>query len=374
MLFISFSDLFLPAQMILKYFLFWRIALFIITYLGSQFLPLAANGGLGAIGPNKPFDYWLSWAQWDGGHYYQIAQRGYFASIEYAFAPLFPILIKIISPIFFGNLLITGLIISNLSFLLFLYLIHKFVKAKFTASIANTTIISLIVFPTTYFAAAYYSESIFLLLAILSFYLLHLKKYTLASLFAGFALLTRFVGIFLFFSLTINYLEDIKFNVKRINHKIIVFFLSLLPFAAYCFYLNIKFADPFYFFTAQANWYRAISHPLTTIYHYIAVNTFTRPFRDYLELFLTLLFLIILLLGHRKIPFSWWLFSFFALIIPVSTGTLMGMPRYLLASFGTFIILAIYLSKTKLRYLVWTISLALQFALATMFINGFWTA
>lgn len=360
--------------MILSFFLIWRLALFIITYIGSKTFPLAANTGIGAISQNSKFDFWASWAQWDGGHFYYISKLGYFAPNEYAFFPAYPYLIKFISLFLFGNAILAGLLISNLAFLAFLYLFYDYAKVKLSKEGALTSTVTLLLFPTAYFAVAMYSEGLFLLLTILFFRKLDRKKYLHAAIFAGIAALTRFVGLVLAFCLAVELLQEIKKPAGKIKEKLLAFVISLLPFVAYCTYLFKKFHDPFYFLTVESTWHRTLTNPITTFYSYLATFQVHRPINDRLDVLLPLLFLIILILGFKKIPLTLWIFSALVVLIPASSGTLSSMPRYLLASLGTFAIAGGYLQNNKLRYVLWAISALGQIALAIMFVNGHWTA
>src|SRR4030042_2473530 len=70
--------------------------------------------------------HWIvSKANFDGIFYLRIAQNGY-SQFEQAFFPLYPFLIKSLSPIFANNLLITGLIISNACFVVGLFFFNKY--------------------------------------------------------------------------------------------------------------------------------------------------------------------------------------------------------------------------------------------------------
>ena len=206
--------------MILRIFLFWRFGLFLITYLGSMTIPLVANGGVGAIGTNKQFGYWASWAQWDGGHYLDIAQHGYILNSDFAFFPIYPLLIKSTSFFLANNFLISGLLISNISFVIFLFIFYKLVKEKYSESIAFHSVITFLVFPTTFFAVSYYSESIFLLLVVLIFVSLNRQQFLQASIVASIASLTRFIGVFLLLPLVYFYFARINFKLKRINGQL----------------------------------------------------------------------------------------------------------------------------------------------------------
>ena len=360
--------------MIIKIFLLWRIGLFAATYIGSKVYPLMANGGIGAVGPGKNFDFFASWAQWDGGHYYNIALRGYFGPNEYAFFPLYPALIRAASPLTFGNTLIAGLLISNIFFVIFLHVFYNLTAKLHNKKTALTATVTLMTFPTAFFAAALYSEGLFLLIIALFFTQLQEKKYLKAALLVGLASLTRLVGIALSLSVALEFAKETSWNFKKISNKLLIIFVSLVPFLAYCAYLFNKFKDPFYFLTVQSTWHRQLTNPAQTVYEYISTVQRNKPFNDNLDVFLTLFFIVVLVLGRKKISVSLWIFSALAILIPSASGTLTSMPRYLLASLGVFIILGSYLEAKKIKYLVWSASLLGQIALTIMFVNGHWVA
>ncbi len=369
--------------MILKIFLIWRVLLFLLTYLGSTLFPKVANGGLGAIGPGKSFDFLASWAQWDGGHFINIARLGYFNPQEYAFFPLFPNLIRFVSVFTFGNLIVAGLIISNVSFLAFLIIFHKLIKIKFSPKVADTATFTFLIFPTAFFGVAVYSESVFLLLAVATFYFLQKKKFLYAAAASALTSATRFVGIFLAIPVILSLLarhsgerSDSRIDSGRARMtKLILIPISLSGLFLYSLYLYLKFGDPFYFSTVESIWHRSYVNPVSTIFSYLTVNPFNKPFNDYLDLASTIGFILILALGFKKIPRSWWFFSLFVILVPASTGTLTSMPRYVLCAFPVFVLMGIYLKdKLWLRAVIWSLFLVLQVALAIMFVNGFWTA
>lgn len=355
---------------ILNLFLLWRLGLLIITYLGSLTFPLVANRGLGAVDTARHFDFWASWAQWDGGHYYDIAQSGYNQPEDFAFFPLYPILVKITSSAAGFDNLTVGLLISNLAALAFLYLLSNLTKLRFNQKIAATTTITFLLFPTTFFTVAFYSESVFLLIVAVAFLTLWQKKYLLASVAISLASLTRGVGVFLIISAVYS-------SLSRINSKILHLVPSVFGIALYMIYLAATTNDPLKFLNVQGLWQRTITDPVSTVVSYLW-SLFTmqaRPINDWLDLGFTLLFLMVLILGARKIPSSLWIFSMLAILIPASTGTLTSMPRYLLSSLGVFIIIGQFLEdKPRLKITFWTISLLLQIMFAVRFVNGYWVA
>ena len=125
-----------------------------------------------------------AWNRWDSGHFTYIAIHGYDAAWRTAFFPLFPLLegipsllIKHLDPF------ITGLIVSNLADLVILIVLYRLVQEDFDRNQAYRTVLYLSVFPTAFFFAAAYTESIFLCLILLSFYHMRQSHWWLAGLF-----------------------------------------------------------------------------------------------------------------------------------------------------------------------------------------------
>src|SRR3990167_3147588 len=255
--------------MILKIFLFWRLGLLLITYLGSFTFPLVANGALGAIGPGRQFDFWKSQAQWDSGHYLQIAERGYLLNSDFAFFPFFPALIKFFALILNGNYLLSGLLISNLAFVVFLLIFYKFVKDKYSKDIAFFATVTYLVFPTSFFAVSYYSESVFLLLVILTLKFLKDEKFLLASIATFFASLTRLFGIFLAISIVYSYFANIKFKFNKIDARMLHIVVAFLGLAVYSLYLFANFNSPLKFLNVQSFWLRQVVDPISTLFTYL---------------------------------------------------------------------------------------------------------
>jgi hypothetical protein len=352
-------------------FLTWRAALTLVTYAGSQIVPLVANGGAGSIGEGREFDYWSSWAQWDGGWFLQIAREGY-VDFATAFFPLYPMLIRALSSQL-GDEILSGLLISHVAFWAFLCLFHQLVKGRYGGGVALTATVTYLTFPTAFYGVALYSESLLLMLVAASLLFLERERLMAGSVFAGLAAATRLVGAGAFLPVGLYALPRWDWRRQTALRYAMAAVLCLLPLALYCFFLWHKYDDPLQFVEATKSWNRAPADPLTTFLDYFQHPPGTLHFA--IELGASLLFVTILVLGVRKIPLAWWLYSAFAVVIPLSSGLLMSIPRYVLASVGAFVIMGIVLHRwPRLKWCVWTASLALQAVLAIRFINGYWVA
>jgi len=104
---------------ILAFFAIWRTVLFVIAYFSPRIIQT-----FGArfpyyqerlISSGLPHFVW-SFGNFDGVHYLGIAKDGYAYQFTQAFFPLYPILVKLVNYIV-GNLVISGLLVSNVAFL-----------------------------------------------------------------------------------------------------------------------------------------------------------------------------------------------------------------------------------------------------------------
>src|SRR3989344_1173973 len=106
---------------VLLFFIAFRLVDWLISYLAPFFIPYLGFFPYKelALNYNLP-EFLTALANFDGAHYLLIAQY------QQAFFPLYPLLIRWLSPIFFNNHLLTALIISNISFLLGLFIFSKY--------------------------------------------------------------------------------------------------------------------------------------------------------------------------------------------------------------------------------------------------------
>lgn len=158
---------------IIKSFLIWLGFLFVILYFSQKFLPL-----------QKDFLGILPFSNFDGEHYISIAGRGYGFG-EHAFFPLYPMLISFLGKIFGSTLLsfnIAGILISLISFFLGLIGFFKLVKIDYSQKIVQLSLIFLLLFPTSFYFASVYTESLFFALAVWSIYFAREKKWLYAAI------------------------------------------------------------------------------------------------------------------------------------------------------------------------------------------------
>lgn len=192
---------------ILKYIFFlfigWKIVLSLIAYFGLSFLPVMLSPAeIGFVDSNT--DFWMKWANWDGGHFRGIAENGYLHPFQVVFFPLYPLLIR---ALMFLNIpsLWGGIIISNVSIVLGLFYLYKLVSLDFDQAVAKKTVFLTLAFPTAFYFNAVYSESLFLFLTVAAFYFARTRKWFLAYFFASFSAVTRLIGVVVILAISVEY-------------------------------------------------------------------------------------------------------------------------------------------------------------------------
>ncbi len=377
---------------IFKYFLGWRILLFIAAFLSIYLLPV-----FGARFPyadrvleitHLPNWIW-GFGNFDGVHYLRIAQDGYLAQYSQAFFPLFPILIRLFSFVFprVPNLdtnlftdpayFYSGIILSNLFFLAALYVFYKLINIDFKKDTAFLSVIFLLAFPTSYFFGSIYTESLFLLLTVSSVYLIRKGNFFWAAVLIALSTATRITGVLLI----PLYLVEAFQSKKGINY--IWTLITPLGILIYMYYLKTAFNDPLYFLTSQPVFGagrigNGIIFLPQVIYRYLKIflttNIFTLSFFNaFLEFTFTLVPLAYLIAFVKKMRLSYWVFSICALLLATLTGTFSSMPRYVLVP-TVFLLPYLIIQFRKYTRPAIFISAALGVILIMLFVRGYWVA
>lgn len=377
------------AKYIIFLFLIWRIFLFLPLWAGHEFISYRPGYEYTNIWkfikPYPPVDSFLlyPWSNFDGVHYLLIAGEGY--SSNGGFFPLYPMLINLISSMFgkvetYGMIqFFTALFVSNISFLLSLIVFYKLLRIDFPERTAFWSIIFLLAFPTSFFFASIYSESLFFLLLVLTFYLARKKKWIKVGFFSTALTAVRPVGITIFPVLIYMFIKEEKKILKSLP-----LYLTPLGLIGYSIFNKFKWNDWFYFIHAQGNFAnnRSVDSIIfipQTVFRYIKI-LINNPLSYYewwialLEISVFILVLFSLFIAwKKKIHYSYILYFILSFIIPTLSGTFSGLPRYSLALFPIFIILSLIL-KTPVRIIYISISIILLFILLMFFSRGYYIA
>jgi Gpi18-like mannosyltransferase len=357
----------------------WWLALIIFAFFFRSLLPSIANNQF--FLSNFALDvFFNSLTNWDGGHYIGIAQNGYLYFNQYAFFPFYPLLIKWLGNLFNNNYLLSSLLISNLALIFSIFLFNKLVSLDFDHQIRQRTLIYLLIFPSSFFLVAAYSESLFLLGVLASFYFVRLKKYLLASIFVFIASATRPIGILILLPILYEYLAHKEFQFKKIDINFFYLFTSSAGFLIYPIFLQFKFGNPLIFISSQSYWGRLPSQPANLIWESYLYLFSLKQFGSQNYALLAFNFGVVIfafwliIYSYKKIRPSYFIYSVLMLIVPLLTGSFSSMIRFILPVFPIFICLAM-LGENYLFDFYYKFQSSILFAiLFGLFVNGYWVA
>jgi Gpi18-like mannosyltransferase len=319
-----------------------------------------------------------SWARWDAPHYLYLAEHWYTAIGDEAnfivFFPLYPLILK---PVIFilGNAALSGITTSVVLFLLGLYFFYKLVATDYSEKIAGYAVISLAIFPTSYFFNSPYTESLFLLIFSVAMYAARRERWILAGIFSGLGAIARPFGFLILPAILAEWFLDKKRKLKHLPIMIIPTILSGLSYL----YLNkIIYGNPFEFQKILAvHWQKHLVSPIASV-----IDTWNRAFAGGLTNYVIMVGwaeAITITISWILIPFafkylrvSWALFYTLSILLFSSTSFVLSTPRYLLSIPPLFVLIALA-GKKYLFKIIWSFtSVAILLSLAILFARGQW--
>src|SRR5574341_711515 len=320
---------------------------------------------------------WLGiWQRFDANWYISIAENGY-GSIDGDdhFPPLFPMLVRLLKPLF-GSAFLSGLFISNLATLYVIKLLYDAYLEWGGTLAAKRAILFMLLYPTSFFLFNVYSESLFLMAALLSLHFMKTRSWVWAGFYAFCAILTRLQGAALIIPML--YLMWLDGPILR---KPPHWLGLMLPAIGGLFYLYLRSRQvtsgivPF----VESDWHAQLVPPWQTYWYAIRTllsDHFT--FVDVLNWIVVTLFIILLIAGWRKIPLEYNLYTAFSLLIilvrMVETQPLISMSRYSLTLFPAFFALGLTGENPWIqRFIAYTFIL-LNLYLSAQFFSWGWVA
>lgn len=314
----------------------------------------------------------LSLANWDGRHFLDIAKNGYTDNIQYAFFPLYPSLISLLSKFLNGNYHLSGFLINLASSFGIIYYFIKLLN-EYDLKVKIKILMYFLIFPTSFYLLAIYSEATFLLFTLMSFYFAKYKKFYISALFVSLSLITRISGVAVFAAFAYH----VYTTKKSLHEKILILAISLSGMVGYCGYLFYVTGNPFYFLISELTWDRSITLPGLNIFaavEYLAVfGIKPESYSILFDLIFTVFGLGIAIKVWKNLNLKYSIYSWISLLLPLTTALILSMPRFILVIFPLFIALSQIKSRIfNISYVV--ISLTLLFLFLNFFIRNIWVS
>jgi hypothetical protein len=285
---------------------------------------------------------------------------------KYAFFPLYPLsiaLFRLFLPLHLAAFVATNAI-SGLAFLMLYALTFTYFSDQ---ALAFRSLVLLIFYPFSVFYQAYYSEGLFLLLAVLSLYFLKKGRLGLSVLCGVLLTLARPVGLVIAIPLLILAIKQSAPAETRASRRAEKLgrqskrsligpidwgkcrMVCLVPFGLLPLFLLDYFKTGHwnYFAIAQHRWGFEGSAFLENFLHCVFVagsNFFRLKFLsdhdcqvDYIAM---VVFLALLIWSYRRLPLELWSFGVLLWLVPLLLKDLMSFSRYMSVVFPVFISLA----------------------------------
>lgn len=317
------------------------------------------------------------WARWDSGWFVRIAEHGYASGAgSAAFFPLYPTAVAVLGRALGNHFVLAAVIVSFTSALTAFVLLERLVRDRLGEAAAARTVLYLAVFPMTIFLQAAYSESLFLALALAAFLLAERGRFGLAGAAAGFALLTRGIGLVLLPALAL-----LAWRHESRARALASLLLAPALFLLYPLLLWIQTGHPLALFGAEGGpiWLRHISYagPIggvwdglraawagveqlasgSTAHRYWSIVQQPGPFAVAAINLENLAFLVLYaglaVVAWRRLPAAYALFATLSLLLPLATPSyrwpLLSMPRFGVVVFPFFMVLALLGARPRVH-------------------------
>jgi Gpi18-like mannosyltransferase len=229
------------------------------------------------------------------------------------------------------------------------------------------SLVFLLIYPTSFFLFGVYSESLFVVTALLSIRSMKTRSWGWAGFWAFCAILTRLQGAALLLPMLYLMWMDYPFLRKPVHWMGLT-----LPAIGGLFYLYLRSRQvtngvlPF----VESEWHARLVPPWET-YSYAIRTLFSGDFTfvDVLNWAVVTLFVMLLISGWRKIPLEYNLYVTGSLLIMliriVETQPLISMSRYSLTLFPAFFVLGLAGENLWIRR-----SIAYPFILLNMYLSA----
>lgn len=311
--------------------------------------------------------------RWDSYWYLDIAQNGYSLRGEedisnVVFFPLYPLLIRWVTPLVGNNPVLAGWLLSCVFLLLAAGLLTRLCEEFHPEFSPHLPLVFLLAHPAAFFLNAVYTESLFLFLSVATVLWARRRHFLFAGLCAALASATRLSGLFLCAFLLI---EFVQINGWRTIWTRRILPLAIAPLGTIAFFLYhwITFGDFFLYLEAQSHFGRDFSVNLADL----TFNHHAGLANNLLDWSHTLVAFTLAIVVCCRLRWSYGAYMLISLLVPLSTGSALAMPRYSMVLFPMYMIAAAV--RSPLAKNSWLFASTLFLALDIIrFVNHYWTS
>ncbi len=382
----------------------------LVAFLGRRFGPaklflavaawVLALGAWGMVARTYlPIEHRLRWeiplelraplyAKFDSGWYLAIIEWGYGKPppdgkpSNHAFFPLYPTAAKVLRDTFAMDGFHAGLVVTYVCLFLAVSLLYREGVRRLGEEDGRAAVLFLLLFPTAFFLAAVYAESMFLLFALLAFRDARDGPLRKALLFGFLLGLTRASALAAAPALFLAALERRgPDGRRRIGRALAVGLVPVATVFLWIVGIGAIYGEPGLFFRSMEGWHRGTSSlsGIEAWFFSMGLRFKHMSWRSDPSLALDYsVALVFVLVGVYQLSRKKWsdaAWTGAAIALPMTTGLSGGMPRFLLVVYPVYYALAEgSRGRPRVRLAWWIVSGVLLFAAAARFVNWHWVA
>lgn len=329
-------------------------------------------------GLDRAFD---AFSRWDAWHYSRIAETGYPAAdhSRAAFFPLLPVLMRVLGELAGRTdrvgMFAAGVVVANVCLVLATMALIALTRLDLGEDDARRAAWYLLAFPTSLFLSAGYAESLFLLLTIASLYACRQGSWLTAGVLGGLAALSRPVGVVIVVPLAVEAFLEWRAGWRRPWRPALAVALPGLFLLGWMAYLAMRLGDPMAFLHAQDGWNREVGPPWDTVIRFFDGRiTLATGLHSLTDLAFTLVGLTGVVLAWRWLRPSYALYFAALMLVPLMTGSLVSMPRFVLVMFPAYLVLAILGRRTGVHETLLVVGMGVGGVYMALYAQWYWVA
>lgn len=399
-----------------SYVLPWRriivnaVVAWVVTRVAYVLLTVVANH----LPPQRPTvgsGFFAVWQRWDTNWYISIATQGYHSPPQIAFFPVYPALMRAMSALLGGHILLAGLIVANLGALAALIGMGALAAWETRdARMATYAIVAVLIYPFSFYLTAAYTEGLFLAFTAFSLLFARQGRWRLAAVMALLAGATRPTGAALAPALAWEWLrqqglldpqewsaalrpERMRFARDWLRRLIIslrhdwagVLAIAAVPafMVGMVLFIWLRFGHPSLIVNVRRDYWGLVSAPIWKTLFDEVVNTIRGPFGSVFQITMALDLAslaagaYVVLTRWRRTPFAYTLYMIGLLYLCVAERTsggiqvLQGPGRYLVGAVPMLLALGDLLERRpRLAVALICVCLAIQCYIALQFLTG----
>ena len=316
------------------------VALLAVTVIVDRLLP----------GQPRPLRLRQELWTWDGDWYLRIAQGGYRSVPRdgLRFFPLYPLVGRVMSIAFLGNVKFALIFVSNAAALGCGALVHRLVSLDFKdePEFARRSVVLFALIPSGFVLVFAYSESLMLFFSLACMIALRKQRWTEAAIFGFLAAVTRPLGVLLVVPIVIEVVTTWSTaRRRRPTERLIAVMSPVAGIAAFLGWAGWRFGS----FTAplreQQNLRGGFVDPVTRIFRGFRDLAGSQSLADGLHLPFALAFVALVVMAWKWLPKSYAAYATVVVLVSITAGNWNSLERYSLNAFPVVIALAMLTIK-----------------------------